>query len=350
MQELHNKFVDLERRQRDKLMQGQTDPESPWAGLRGDEVTAENRYPNVKPYVNNRVKLGVGEGEDDYINASPIVLGSQKYIAAEGPTETTANHFWRMIVELQVGEPVVVVMLTQTQEAGNENSFQYYPLTLDDSPMSIPPNISEQNGFAGKILLDRVHLLDTARSELRALTLESQSSPDTLETLLNVYHVSFGSWPDFSIREGDDRAALVELIRLSNRLTWPTTQEDTGESHPSLNELDAINLHSFSPRVIHCSAGVGHTGTFIALDHLLYLLFTGLLDDIPDETDPVVETVDRLRQHRMGLVEGEVQFNFIYDLLREEWERGASSHAAKRKADHSQGTWEYRSWENEREI
>lgn len=37
-----------------------------------------NRYANVDPYLNNRIRLKVPEGYSDYINASPIVLRNTK--------------------------------------------------------------------------------------------------------------------------------------------------------------------------------------------------------------------------------------------------------------------------------
>lgn len=49
-----------------------------WARCVSDEVMGRNRYANVDPYANNRVKLQVPEGHGDYINASPIVLESTK--------------------------------------------------------------------------------------------------------------------------------------------------------------------------------------------------------------------------------------------------------------------------------
>ncbi|KAH9826910.1 Y phosphatase-domain-containing protein [Teratosphaeria destructans] len=74
-----------------------------------------------------------------------------------------------------------------------------------------------------------------------------------------------------------------------------------------------------TPRIIHCSAGVGRSGTFIALDYLLSLLHAGDLDHIPADRDPVAETVDRLRQQRMMMVQGEGQFYFVYEVLREQF-------------------------------
>lgn len=44
----------------------------------GDIASQRNRYLNVDPFVNNCVKLQVPQGQDGYINASPIVLKSSK--------------------------------------------------------------------------------------------------------------------------------------------------------------------------------------------------------------------------------------------------------------------------------
>ena len=38
---------------------------------------------NVEPFANNRIKLKVFEGANDYINASPIVLGNRRYISTQ---------------------------------------------------------------------------------------------------------------------------------------------------------------------------------------------------------------------------------------------------------------------------
>jgi protein-tyrosine phosphatase len=80
--DIHGKFVDLEWEQRRRLLQGaqtnEPDQQSRWARCGGDEVMNRNRYANVDPYSNNRVKLQVPEGHSDYINASPIVLESTK--------------------------------------------------------------------------------------------------------------------------------------------------------------------------------------------------------------------------------------------------------------------------------
>lgn len=326
--EVHNKFIDLEWQQRNRLLQGtqppahHLDPPSQWSRVTNDDaVAARNRYMNVEPYAQNRIKLRVAEGVSDYINASPIVLGKRRYIATQGPKDTSVNHFYRMIAdEAVVGEPVVVVMLTQTHEAGREKCFQYYPLEAGESPLVIQPDEGEDgvkdDGFQGEVALESVEEDRHSRSEVRRLRLRTQDAKEGHKPQeKEIHHLLFSGWPDFLIPEGEDRQALVELIHLSARLNQPTTKTaQTNGSHqnPSFDQSN--------PRIIHCSAGVGRSGTFIALDYLLYLLHTGQLDTLPNEhDDPIAETVDLLRQQRMMMVQGEAQFNFLYEVLREQW-------------------------------
>jgi protein-tyrosine phosphatase len=70
---------------------------------------------------------------------------------------------------------------------------------------------------------------------------------------------------------------------------------------------------------VHCSAGIGRTGTFIALDYLLLLLGEGKWDE-KVRNDPVLETVKCLREQRMRMVHRVGRFVFLYQMLREEWE------------------------------
>jgi protein-tyrosine phosphatase len=59
---------------------------------------------------------------------------------------------------------------------------------------------------------------------------------------------------------------------------------------------------------------------------LLSLLHTGQLDNIPADRDPIMETVDSLRQQRMMMVQGEGQYHFVYDALKQAFiERAAAA-------------------------
>ncbi|KAI6825336.1 receptor/non-receptor type protein-tyrosine phosphatase [Hortaea werneckii] len=344
--ERHNKYIDLEWAQRNRLLAGSqtptsadasttsttaSPPASQWHRITNDPAVAErNRYMNVEPYAANRVKLNVAEGMCDYINASPIMLGKRRYIATQGPKNTSVSHFYRMLQE-QTGEKAVVVMLTQTHEAGREKCFQYYPLVAEESPMMLQSDTAEVEGAEGdkQAPLGEVVLLDVqqdqkTRSEIRRLRLRmNDGDGGGRSSEKEIHHLLFSGWPDFLIPEGDDREAMIELIRLSARLNSPNSasqQQQQGNGASSSASHDLAVLDQSNPRIIHCSAGVGRSGTFIALDYLLSLLHSGFLDNLPAvDSDPVVETVDLMRQQRMMMVQGEPQFNFIYDVLREQF-------------------------------
>lgn len=70
---------------------------------------------------------------------------------------------------------------------------------------------------------------------------------------------------------------------------------------------------------MHCSAGVGRTGTYITLDYLLREIELGGITET-EEYDPVYDTVEELRRQRMYMVQSEPQYHFIYDVLREKFQ------------------------------
>ncbi|KAF2663473.1 hypothetical protein BT63DRAFT_418942 [Microthyrium microscopicum] len=298
--DLHNKFIDLEWQQRERLhlSDHSGDATAQFARFKSDEVGARNRYLNVDPYKNNRIRLKVPEGHNDYINASPIKLpptagGEDKYfIATQGPKSDSYSHIWRMIWD-ETADPAVIVMLTQTHESGKEKCFQYFPLDADDETLPINEHDEFGDGFTGTLTLKHLDEDKSTRSIIRELELRAADGRTK-----TVWHLLFGGWPDFLVPEGEDRAALVRLVRLS---------QQKNAAHPG------------SPRIVHCSAGVGRTGTFAALDWLLAELESGALDDVGEEEDPIAELVDRLRQQRMMMVQGDTQFVFLYDLLKELW-------------------------------
>ncbi|TKX24545.1 tyrosine-protein phosphatase-like protein 1 [Elsinoe australis] len=325
--EISNNFVDLEWQQRNRLAAGlqQSDPPSQWARTLGNgDPLSRNRYLNIEVFANNRIKLKVEDGVSDYINASPIVLGSRRYISTQGPKESSMAHFYRMLAN-ETSTTAVVVMLTQTHEAGREKCFPYYPDDKEAPALEFKPNPEdpENDGFEGSVSLISSEEDSRARCTIRHLKLRSRvrtrdGRGDEAWSEKDVWHLLFAAWPDFYVPEGEDRKALIELVHLSRKLNATAPAPIYTSFTPMRNGTRTTN-EELNPRVVHCSAGVGRSGTFIALDHLLTLLDNGELDDVPPNTDPVADTVDRLRQQRMMMVQGESQFTFLYDSLREAW-------------------------------
>ena len=79
----------------------------------------KNRYKNVYPYDDTRVKLSMKPGVEgsDYINANYVdsYMFKDMFIATQAPLEGTIGDFWRMIWEQN---SQTVVMLSKEYEGG----------------------------------------------------------------------------------------------------------------------------------------------------------------------------------------------------------------------------------------
>ena len=309
--DIHTKWNRLEMAQverlRDSTQAGASEEAPKWARCFGEDYANRNRYINVDPYQSNRVHLEVPDGHFDYINASPIVLETTKsatelkYIATQGPKADSWSHIWRMIWK-ENHSPAVIVMLTQTHEANREKCYPYYPQSLSNPDMRINEHDEFQDGFIHNLHLASYTTDEEARTQVREINMTTDDGSESKK----IWHLLFAGWPDFSVPEGDDRAGMLKLVDISR----------------SKNTDNSTN-----PRIVHCSAGIGRSGTFIALDWLMQELQEGALDDVPDDEDPILKVVEMLRDQRAGMVQSKVQFLFIYDVLREQWcERWISQH------------------------
>ena len=210
----------------------------------------------------------------------------------QGPKKSSMSHFWQMIWQ-QTDDVAVIIMLTPTEESGREKCFQYFPLDSESSPFKVSATGHPDHPVEGEVSFDETEEGHGSHTHVRKLSLTFGT-----ETRV-VWHLLFTAFPDFGIPEDDDRAELLDLVRLSAEKN----------SKPS------------NPRTVHCSAGVGRSGTFIALEYLLSLLNAGKVAKIKDEQDPIFDLVHDLRGQRMMMVQSEPQFYFLYEVLTEELEK-----------------------------
>lgn len=279
-----------------------------WAQYRpthSTELGNMDRYANVRPWYHNRVKLDVQEGID-YINASAIVLPpptdeSQeplRYIAMQGPTIPSFEYVWRMIAE-QMSQTSAIVQLTSMVEGGSIKCHQYFPYDLEEeSTWALNEDDIWGDGWRATLTYDSIESVMDGTIEKRKLLLhvEDEDEPRV------VWHFLYQRWPDFGVPELDDLNSFFEVMKLSREHSDPN-----------------------GTRIVHCSAGVGRTGTFICLEHLMRELDAGAFDGEDaslrgrGDYDPVFDIVDLLREQRRGMVQGTPQYIFIYDVLRKLW-------------------------------
>ncbi|KAL8708028.1 MAG: hypothetical protein Q9220_007024 [cf. Caloplaca sp. 1 TL-2023] len=300
--EIKNKFQDLEQRQLLRVCEGRRDPNSRWAQDHSKQTRLRNRYLNVQPWEVSRIRLQVPAGDSDYINASPISLTDPRtgavlsYIATQGPKQTGLSQFWHMIWQ-QTSDVAVIVMLTPTVEQDREKCFQYFPLDEQTDEMPLEPLETIESASPGTVRLSEKYFHETSKSTVRKLSLSFGKQSKV------VWHLLFSGWPDFGVPQDEDRAALFKLLRIS-------VEKNTTVSNR---------------RIVHCSAGVGRSGSFIALEYLLAQIESGAIAEIEEDEDPIYDTVNQLREQRMTMVQSEVQYAFLYEVVRQEFIKAQST-------------------------
>ncbi|XP_077462842.1 receptor-type tyrosine-protein phosphatase C isoform X2 [Stigmatopora argus] len=231
----------------------------------------KNRYGDILPYDYNRVQLSTGNGEAgcDYINASFIdgYKESKKYIAAQGPKEETICDFWRMIWEQRSS---IIVMLTRCEEGNKNKCVKYWP--------SFDPETEVFEEFVVKVNSEE-QFPDYSIHHLNLTNRKENSERE-------VAHIQFISWPDHGVPE--EPHLLLKLRRRVNAFK---------------------NVFS-GPIVVHCSAGVGRTGTYMGIDAMMECL------EAEGKVD-IYGYVFNLRKHRCLMVQVEAQYILIHQALLE---------------------------------
>ncbi|RDW67963.1 hypothetical protein BP6252_09359 [Coleophoma cylindrospora] len=326
-EERHAKFLELNQLEMGRLRE-KKDPtmESPWSYLKIDRTL--DRYNNIHPWYNNRVTLQVPEGFNDYINASPVALSSDtrkdhtphKFIAMQGPKKETIDHTWMMIWQSlsnpSTTTPGVIVMLTPTHLNHPEDPsiilmekcYQYYPTDEESEPLQINDTSVLGEHFKATVrFVSREETTQGDAIELRKLAMRVEGSDE--EKI--IWHFLYPGWPDYGALEEEDVDSIIALMHLS--------REKNGSPE--------------NPRIVHCSAGVGRSGTFIALEYLLAELEAGAWEKWEDdEADPIFETVNTLRMQRRTMVQAAEQYDFLYTVLRRFWDEKHGERAIQEPA------------------
>ncbi|KAK6188230.1 hypothetical protein SNE40_004456 [Patella caerulea] len=241
------------------------------------ENRPKNRFKGYYPYDYNRVILDFlpDKPHSDFINASYIDgFESQNcFIAAQGPTKTTVNDFIRMIWEKKCDK---IIMLTKTYEQRKYKCERYWPdnekEVFGDYELVVKEEKTSCDYTVRKITMKMVGRQKSNRSH-------------------TFFHYHFTSWPDHDV---PDKTQLLDFLYYTRKYS------------------------SQSPIIVHCSAGIGRTGTFIAVDALLKQ------GDKTHKVD-VDKFIYRMRGQRKNMIQTPSQLKFLYEVLIEGFKYGDTS-------------------------
>lgn len=247
-------------------------------------ITALNRYPDILPYKYNTVFISQEEKNIEnfitgsYING-PFTEDNNMFIATQGPLESTTFSFWKLILTQQIK---VIFMLANCSETGQQKSVQYWPSDVNDNKV-----VKDQKG----------------NNELTISLISEESIYDNSITIrkikinneFEVEQVHITAWPDHSVPEPSHSNDIINF---------------------SLSKID--HYHSLNSSVIvHCSAGVGRTGTLIAIYNIIRCLNRiKLLKETNSAITQklnVFNVVRKLREERFKMVIDKRQYQFIYE-------------------------------------
>uniref|UniRef100_A0A3Q4HT37 protein-tyrosine-phosphatase n=1 Tax=Neolamprologus brichardi TaxID=32507 RepID=A0A3Q4HT37_NEOBR len=241
------------------------------------ENKSKNRYKNILPFDTTRVEIREMDPDvpgSDYINANYIrvngrfVEEGKVFIATQGCLQNTVVDFWKMVYQ---ENSHVIVMTTKEMERGRNKCFRYWP------------DLHASKEF-GKVLVRNVDerpAQDHILRKLEVTRLDRVGNP-----VRYIWHYQYLSWPDHGVP--NEPGGVLWFLEEVNRTQ--STIPHTG------------------PIVVHCSAGIGRTGTIIVIDILIDIINRQGLDcdiDVP-------KTIQRVRQQRSGMVQTEAQYKFIY--------------------------------------
>ncbi|XP_041374143.1 receptor-type tyrosine-protein phosphatase delta-like [Gigantopelta aegis] len=200
------------------------------------------------------------------------------------PREGTVVDFWRVIWEQDCGQ---IIMLTNLMEAGRVGTSHGFrqghkcePYWDDDKPMAV--------SFFNVVVKETFHL---AEYSIRKIQVTQTKSGKLTQKTFDHYH--FTSWPDHGVPNVLD---LLDFL-------WKT--RDTPRPRPG-------------PVLVHCSAGIGRTGTYIAL-HILIdeMNATGQLN--------ILQTITKMRHQRKNMIQTKEQYECVFITLLEVVKYGQTS-------------------------
>eukprot|EP00041_Stephanoeca_diplocostata_P039777 m.1637763 g.1637763 ORF g.1637763 m.1637763 type:complete len:695 (-) comp26195_c0_seq1:2595-4679(-) len=227
-----------------------------------------NRYRNIVAYDHSRVEVEPDQYnmKNPYINANWIPGYKQErgYIASQGPIPDSMASFWQMVWK---SGSTCIVMVTNEIEGNKMKCHRYWPAR--ENPV-------ETYGAMTVTLVEEI-----VRTSFIHRTLELKCSQGRTK----IDHFQYIAWPDHGV------------------------PNSTNEIMAFRKEVRRLHPHPGPPITVHCSAGVGRSGTFIIVDTIM-----NRAEHMEEDLD-IRQAIRKIRQARNYMVQTVVQYQFCFKTI-----------------------------------
>ena len=208
-----------------------------------------------------------------YISASDVFTPEQAYIISEAPSERTENDFWKTLIEANVKTVVALV----TPDNATYWNDSHLPKTLARWTIE---KISEKEIFKSFVLPNH----RVVKRVFSARGIHSNSKKI-------ITHFHYENWPD----HGAPEAVLFYKL---------------------LSCIEAEHTKGSDPILVHCAAGIGRSGTFVAA-HSLRLDIRRIFRKHARRAINVAKRILEIRMQRGHMLGQPVQVQAVIEAVRE---------------------------------
>jgi protein tyrosine phosphatase len=219
------------------------------------ENRVKNRYKSLRPVDKTRT---CREIPNFYINANDVCTPLQEYVVTQGPLDTTIDDFWKMVAHKDIS---LIITLVMEYEEGRKKCSAFW------EKENLPSHIQ----YKGEELLSE---RNDHRLLLRTFEIDGKE----------ILQLHYENWPD---NGAPNHQLFLELLDYADLYT-----------------------KSKNPICVHCSAGIGRSGTFVAAHSIRNELRANNLSTSTMVNIPY--SVYSLRKDRKGLVGTRQQLQAVY--------------------------------------
>jgi protein tyrosine phosphatase len=170
-----------------------------------------------------------------------IIACEAPRIVSDSSSVDNRAQFWDMVWTQNTS---TIAMVTNLEEGGKSKCAQYWPDTEGDSVQLNKLTITLAK-----------EVKETSEVTIRTFTVKNNEGETRTVTQFH-----YTGWPDHGVPGGNDRKArAVSVVNFANKVRQHRADVD-------------------GKLVVHCSAGVGRTGTFLAVEKALQAREAGVID------------------------------------------------------------------------